>query len=51
MPYSMEFAKKAMVKIKFKKMKDTFLDIILWLKSPNGTAIISYRFFVGTRTY
>ena len=33
MPYSMKFAKKAKIEIKFQKMKDTFLDRIPWLKS------------------
>ena len=33
MPYWIKFSKKAKIKIKFQKMKGTFLDSILWVKS------------------
>ena len=33
LPYSMKFEKKAKIKIKFQKMKGTFLDSNPWLKS------------------
>ena len=35
----MEFAKKAKIKIKFKKMNGSFLDSIPWLKSPQPPLI------------
>ena len=42
MPYSMKFAKKAKIKIKFQKMKGTFLDNIPWLKSHQPPLIYSW---------
>ena len=44
MPYSMKFAKKAKNKIKFQKMKDTFMDSIHWLKSHRPPLIYTYLY-------
>ena len=42
MPYSMKFAKKAKIKIKFQKMKSTFLDSIPWLNSKQPPLLSIY---------
>ena len=44
MVYSMKFAKKAKIKIKFQKLKDTFFDCITWLKSHQQPLIGMYRY-------
>ena len=45
MPYSMKFAqKKTKIKIKFQKIKNTFLDSTPWLKSHQST-LLSIDFY------
>ena len=46
-PYSMKFAKKAKIKIKFPKLNDTFLDSIPWLKSHQATDTYKYQEKLG----
>ena len=43
------FAKKAKIKIKFQKMKGTFLDSILWLKSHQPPLLIINFKIVGKK--
>ena len=44
MPFSMKFAKKLKIKIKFQKMKGNFMDSIPWLKNHQPPLLDMYVF-------